>query len=395
MRTTPLVFLAVAIACATVPAAGRAAAAGPPATASAAGWSIQPTPNPANAINSFLNSVSCARASACLAVGDYRLPSQGGLPLAERWDGAAWSLQPPPLPAGAAGGDLTSVSCPAPAACTAAGAAFGAPGTATTLAEHWDGSRWVIQPTPNPAGAKVSFFQGVSCPAAGVCTAVGYYLNPANRAVPLAGQLRGGRWVLQAVPVPAGTWSGLSSVSCRRAWFCTAVGDNTLTSGTQVAVAEHWNGTRWAIQRVPAPRGALISLLSGVSCATMASCTATGTVFPASGNEGTLAEHWNGTRWAIQHTPNPPGSSMTFLVGVSCPTPSTCTTVGEWANDLGVGETLAEQRVNGRWVIQPTPNPAGSSSMFGVSCLRSTVCTGVGSTNEPGGELENTLAERR
>jgi hypothetical protein len=52
-----------------------------------------------------------------------------------------------------------------------------------TLAEHWNGSRWAIQPTPNPTGQAPSVLSGVSCTAATACTAVGdyYYGSLAER----------------------------------------------------------------------------------------------------------------------------------------------------------------------------------------------------------------------
>jgi hypothetical protein len=49
-----------------------------------------------------------------------------------------------------------------------------------TLAEHWDGATWAIEPTPNPTGAVGSYLTGVSCTASTTCTAVGQYQNGSN-----------------------------------------------------------------------------------------------------------------------------------------------------------------------------------------------------------------------
>ena len=57
-------------------------------------WVIQPALHPAGASLSELNAVSCATATSCLAVGT--IPAVGssmGTPLAESWDGSAWTLQ--------------------------------------------------------------------------------------------------------------------------------------------------------------------------------------------------------------------------------------------------------------------------------------------------------------
>ena len=40
----------------------------------------------------------------------------------------------------------------------------------------------------------------------------------------------------------------------------------------------------------------------------------------------TLIEKWNGTKWSLVRTPNPPGLGV--LGGVVCPSPTHCTAVG-------------------------------------------------------------------
>ena len=49
-----------------------------------------------------------------------------------------------------------------------------------------------------------------------------------------------------------------------------------------------------------------IIVLAGVSCASASACTATGYYYNGSVYP-TLAERWNGTKWSIEHTPNPDG----------------------------------------------------------------------------------------
>ena len=61
--------------------------------------------------------------------------------------------------------------------------------------------------------------------------------------------------------------------------------------------------------------------LGGVSCTEAASCTADGQKLVAINGSGywrTLAEHWNGTTWAIEKTPNPGGGDQTTFDAVSC-----------------------------------------------------------------------------
>jgi hypothetical protein len=83
-------------------------------------WSIQPTPNPVGATNGLFDAVSCSSAVSCTAVGDYNNNS-GIVTLAEVWNGTAWNVESTPNPAGALGSLLGGVSCSSATACTAVG----------------------------------------------------------------------------------------------------------------------------------------------------------------------------------------------------------------------------------------------------------------------------------
>ena len=58
---------------------------------------------------------------------------------------------------------------------------------------------------------------------------------------------------------------------------------------------------------------------------------------------GSGMQGWNGTDWAIQSTPNPPGSTDSSLNGVDCSAPGVCVAVGA-AEVNGVFSTLVEVR---------------------------------------------------
>ena len=75
--------LALALATLSLGGAGVARAQSP-----AAGWTIQPGPNPAGAPLSSLLSVSCSDDGTCMAVGQYSPPGGGIAPLAEYFDGS-------------------------------------------------------------------------------------------------------------------------------------------------------------------------------------------------------------------------------------------------------------------------------------------------------------------
>ena len=81
-------------------------------------------------------------------------------------------------------------------------------------------------------------------------------------------------------------------------------------------------------------------ILEGVSCSSAKACTAVG----SNGGEATLAERWNGTKWALQHAPNPSDAGASPLHGVSCSSATACTAVGPYVKKKSGAElTLAER----------------------------------------------------
>src|SRR5215472_11892549 len=90
----------------------------PAPAASGPGWSIVPSPNPPAATGQ-LAGVSCFSSSACTAVGDYTKRFGSTVTLAERWNGTRWSVEPTPNPAGAASRTLNAVDCTSASACVA------------------------------------------------------------------------------------------------------------------------------------------------------------------------------------------------------------------------------------------------------------------------------------
>ena len=297
-------------------------------------WSIQPNADPAR--TGGLDGVSCPSPTVCTAVGIH-----SDAPLVERWMGTTWSIQRAPNPADARVSTLWGVSCASATACTAVGSysIIGTYHIYLPLAERWNGRRWSIQRTPTPSGTTDSFLGGVSCASPTACTAVGSYVKGVlGNTLSLVERWNGRRWSIQRTPNPAdATVSSLSGVSCASATACTAVGGASivLDSGAteNPTLVERWNGRRWSIQRTPNPTGPVVSGLGGVSCASATVCTAVGGVLIGVNTRApeslTLVERWNGRRWSIQPTPNPAlAEGGGQLLGVSCPSPITCTAVG-------------------------------------------------------------------
>jgi hypothetical protein len=311
--------------------------------------------------------------------------------LAEHWDGTSWTAQTTPNPAGAQASGLGGVSCASNTACTAVGADRTSAGVVVPLAEHWNGTTWAIQAAPVPSGSTASFLSGVSCPSTRLCIAAGENFLSGGVRQGLIERWDGSGWAIQPSPNPVGTKvTELFGVSCSTAAACTAVG-HYVRDGASHTLAERWNGTRWAIQSTPA---ALFSVLRGVSCPSNRACMAVGDY----GFEpfATLAERWDGSSWIIQSTPNQ-GPNKNELLGVSCASATACTAVGDYDSvDGGLFLTLAERWNGTSWKISSTPNPTGAYdiALLGASCTMRVVCTAVGFGTHLGGGAHFPLAER-
>jgi len=282
---------------------------------------------------------------------------------------AANKVLPTPNPPGATASLLEAVSCPSAASCTAVGEYFTSVGTELTLAEHWNGSKWKIQSTPNPAGAAESLLRGVSCTTARACVAVGTEVTPAGAIGPLAERWNGRSWAL-IPPAPGGP---LAAVSCSSASACTAVG------GLGSPLAERWNGRAWTIQPIASLSGATSTALNGVSCPSATSCVAVGH-WVNGGHTFALSERWDGSAWFFELPPNQ-SSSFNDLSSVSCPTTGACSAVGTFADPItGHTKTLGEFSSGAAsWIVTSMPSPGQThSSLNSVSCATAASCTAIG-----------------
>jgi hypothetical protein len=169
-------------------------------------------------------------------------------------------------------------------------------GASRTLAEHWNGSAWSVQPTPNVAGAQLNSLAAVSCPAANACT---------------------------------------------------AVGNDSAGSSSTLTLAEVWHGSAWSVQSTPNPGSATNSYLSGLWCASATACTASGYFLTRGRIDVAMAMGWNGSRWSVQHPARPLSAVASFLDGVSCISAADCIAVGNYTNGTPVQVALAERRSAG------------------------------------------------
>ncbi len=465
-------------------------------------WKTSTPPNPTGGTTPILSGVACTASSVCTAVGSYLASVNNAnieAPLAENWNGTSWSIEATPLfeqPAHNRKAIMLGASC-LTSGCTAVGQRIDVASEATaTLAENRamikpyvetnqasaispaeatlngvvspEGAStkyffeygtttsygtktaevsigsgianlpesktitglqqstlyhfrivasnsfgtslgsdhtfttstpsWKIASLATPTGTLNKYIGGVSCTSSSACTTIGDYELEASPGLlqSLAERWNGSEWKIQSSPNPSGAKrTVMGDLACSSSTACMAVGYYQNAAGAYLSLAMSWNGSEWKILSTPEPSGTVLSYLWGISCTSASACTAVGEYENSSKAASLFAERWNGSEWTLQSTPNPSGARESNPWGVSCTSATACAMAGYYENSSGTHLPFAESWNGSEWKVQTTPNPSGSSAteIRGISCTAANACTIVGDYKNSAGTWV-TLAER-
>jgi hypothetical protein len=209
----------------------------------------------------------------------------------------------------------------------------------------------------------------------------------------------GKRWSVARLPAPRrATAAELSGISCVSARACEAVGfsdTGSFYAGSAAPLGERWDGRRWTLQRIPSP-GAVANL-SAVSCAAANTCMAVGSWGTVDIDQALFAARWNGKRWSSVRMRSPASLEAIEMNSVSCPAKNACIAVGDYTPP-GLRRVPLTERWNGRsWTIERTidPNRRADVTLSSVSCPSRRDCFAVGDYAAPGSASQVPVAERR
>ena len=297
-------------------------------------WTDTHPSQPAHATSTRVFGVSCPTRRACVAVGDYDTTADPlGRPYAQIWNGRTWKITPVPQPASHTFSGLNSVSCATARSCVAVGNVLvGEHNTAYSVV--WNGRKWHLEWVRLRSLTTYSRLAGVSCTGPRSCTAAGeYQRHDSSKSRTLVETFNGREWTIRPTPNPRSGPNGstLEGVSCWARRGCVAVGHgNKLTNDGPFTVAERLNGQGWA--RSPSRDLAVpaTSSLMGVACASRRRCVAVGSSFSPTPTQtlSPLMETWDGTNWQIDQTPVPADAVAMTLEAVSCGAPDACMAAG-------------------------------------------------------------------
>jgi hypothetical protein len=281
----------------------------------------------------YLNAVSCASSSLCVAVDFVGNVVTSSTPTG---GAAAWTVTHVDdffMP-------LSGVSCPSSGLCVAVDIS----GNVVTSSNPTGGAAaWTVTHVDG-----TNFLSGVSCTGSGLCVAVDYLGNVVTSSNPIGGA---GAWTV--TPVDGGNI--LLGVSCPSSGLCVAVdlSGNVVTSSNPTGGA-----AAWTVTNVDGSGGGLY----GVSCASSGLCVAV----DAFGNVVTSSNPTGGAAaWTVTHVDTIP------LLGVSCPSSGLCVAV-----DF-VGNVVTSSNPTGGASAWTVTNVDGTNYLAGVSCPSSGLCVAV------------------
>jgi hypothetical protein len=216
-------------------------------------------------------------------------------PAAAQAQGAPWTVVSSP-DATPGNNDLAAVATISASDVWAVGSAENSLGNDQPLAEHWNGTAWSIVPTPAVVTGHLS---GLAAISSTDVWAAGSFLLSARGNEAQFEHWNGRKWTIAKSPATTAGIAGMATVSSTDVW---AVG--SIVSGLiSQTFIERWNGKSWAI--VPSPNnGTGSNLLNAVTAISANDVWAVGQFQDASGTTQTLTEHWNGTSWSIVTSPS-------------------------------------------------------------------------------------------
>lgn len=270
-------------------------------------WQNMPSP----AFNGQLFGLSVLSHDDIWAVG-YSTPLSGqriNASVIEHWNGTQWSMVSSPQP-GNYRDFLEAVTALSSTNVWAVGAYENARGgfeqPEKTLVEHWNGNAWSVVPSPNQAAFTNALF-GIAALSATDIWANGSASSLSGKSKALSEHWDGTRWSIVPAPDPGSYTNGLGSLSALSSSNIWSVGSfSNAKFGLSQTLVEHWNGRQWQVVQSP-NRGNLGDALASIAAISAQDIWAVGWYLNAEEELETMTDHWNGSKWSVIPSPNPPG----------------------------------------------------------------------------------------
>ncbi|HEX4655926.1 MAG TPA: alkaline phosphatase family protein [Streptosporangiaceae bacterium] len=258
-----------------------------------------------------------------------------------------------------------------------------------SFAEHYDGKKWSVVPTPN-TGTNFNSFYGLAA-SQGQAWAVGEYLNSDYQDRALIETWNGQNWSIADNPQPGSVRDmlfGASALSPSDVWV---VGDQEGSDHTFQTLVEHWDGSSWTVVPTPDP-GSAGNHLYAVDAVSPDDVWAAGMQLNGNSPDQGLVEHWDGHKWSVVPVPTSGSASLVMLDGIAA-TSSQVWVAGEADSPEGGGQPIIEGYHDGSWTtaqLPATPDGANWTNLWGITVASGTVWA-VGTYVDPATDNNNAL----
>lgn len=371
-------------------------------------------------------SISCSAPGDCGAGGFYTDAAGNQQAFVVTESGGSWhTAREVPgtaaLDLGTPGADVLSVSCATAGNCSAGGYYTDASGNQQAFIATETGGTWqTAREVPGSAALNAGGYAeiaSVSCTAAGVCSAGGYYASASVDQIPTVQAMvlteTGGTWhTASEVPGTAtlngGGYAAITSVSCSAAGDCSAGGEYTNSAAATEAFVVSQTGGTWAKAREVPGIGTLntsgLALLDSVSCASAGNCSAVGSYHDANFTSQAFVVGESGGTWGTaQEVPGTAtlnqGVSGAVAGSVSCGAVGDCSLGGSYTDAAGRKQAFVASETGGAWAAaQEIPgtaalNTGGTANTVSVSCASAGNCSAGGHYTAQNGQQAFVVGE--
>jgi hypothetical protein len=261
-----------------------------------------------------------------------------------------------------------------------------------SFAEHYNGVRWTASQPPSTGVNFTSFYGGTA--SQGWAWAVGERLNSRYQDRALIDVWNGHRWSIADTPQPGSRRDMLFAASALSPSDVWVVGDQEGAGGRFGTLAEHWDGTRWSVLPTPDP-GTAGNHLYAVDAVSPDDVWAAGQQLGARAPDNGLVEHWNGSTWSVVQLPA--ARSASELLDAVAVAHGQVWVAGEADSPATGGRPLIEEFRHGAWQVASLPASAGSNwtDLYGLAVTPDGTVWAVGTyLDKPRGDNNNALILR-
>ena len=206
-------------------------------------WSLVPNADPADAFHASLQGVSAQSRKDVWASGFYYDPAGAGTTLIEHWNGKKWKHVDSPNSPNSPDTEFHAISAVSANDVWATGFTTLTGSTFLPLAEHWNGKKWAIVDIAPPTGSQNTYLYAVDGLNAKDVWATGYYYSGGSY-LTLAEHWNGRKWKVSPTPNTPGALSnylfGVSMVSSDDVW---SAGGSFLSA--DIPFMQSWDGASW------------------------------------------------------------------------------------------------------------------------------------------------------